>query len=554
MEKVKPFVEVEEELPLQGRKSSRKTTVISAGTNAGVLIGSQYCTTTAISAGTNAGVLIAGTNAGVLIGSQYSFKGDHNREVESNLYKNGGNEHSDVLFASKNPTVGDITNSETENLPAISSLQVPFSAKPHEERIEHATPDTGTSQNGNISLIKEIEPDVAEVYLEEVIKKPNTREFYCPHCDTCIQKVMLRDTEQEHTSAHCLERIRCTSCFSFLVPAECWPFSKPSEANKDNQDLPQGPPQQSSTTKKPPSSVTKLDDGSASAFEEPPPPAASGGAYLTVPQKPDLDSPAVAKPDSTQPLKGIVIDGGKPSTDSKKEEPAGTSEKETPQTKSALHDITRTTSITESRSDYKLEIVKSIVYGGLIESITSLSVVTSAASAGATPLKIVALALANLIGGLFVMGQNLWELRSDEPAETSRYHVLLGNRDNFAIHIPVAVLSYLVFGLIPPVVYGFSFQKSNNTDFKLLAVAAASLICITILAIGKAHIQNPQKYSVYFTTILHYVLIGAMASGISYVAGDLIKKVMEKFGWLKSVAVTTPLPEMDSGTLSWASY
>ncbi|CBI29527.3 unnamed protein product, partial [Vitis vinifera] len=55
----------------------------------------------------------------------------------------------------------------------------------------------------------------------------------------------------------------------------------------------------------------------------------------------------------------------------------------------------------------KWEILKSIVYGGLIESITSLSIVTSAAGADATTLNILALGLANLIGGLFVIGHNV---------------------------------------------------------------------------------------------------------------------------------------------------
>nr|KYP59406.1 hypothetical protein KK1_014841 [Cajanus cajan] len=53
------------------------------------------------------------------------------------------------------------------------------------------------------------------------------------------------------------------------------------------------------------------------------------------------------------------------------------------------------------------EILKSVVYGGLAELLASLSVVTSAASADATTLSIVALGIANLIGGLSVLGHNV---------------------------------------------------------------------------------------------------------------------------------------------------
>ena len=109
-----------------------------------------------------------------------------------------------------------------------------------------------------------------------------------------------------------------------------------------------------------------------------------------------------------------------------------------------------TTLFSEQDSPKSWEIVKSMVYGGLVESITSLGIVTSAASGDATTCKkavdlysfetteqiiritsslesqgysfgkmvrhsiffyfavnIVALALANLIGGLFVIAHNV---------------------------------------------------------------------------------------------------------------------------------------------------
>ncbi|XP_028108237.1 membrane protein of ER body 2-like [Camellia sinensis] len=59
-----------------------------------------------------------------------------------------------------------------------------------------------------------------------------------------------------------------------------------------------------------------------------------------------------------------------------------------------------------------LEILKSVVYGGLMESMTSLSVVSSAAAADATTMNIVAMGLANLIGGFFIFGPNVSNLLS----------------------------------------------------------------------------------------------------------------------------------------------
>ncbi|KAI7984091.1 Membrane protein of ER body 1 [Camellia lanceoleosa] len=136
-----------------------------------------------------------------------------------------------------------------------------------------------------------------------------------------------------------------------------------------------------------------------------------------------------------------------------------------------------------------LEILKSVVYGGLMKSMTSLSVVSSAAAADATTVNIVAMGLANLIGGLFIIGPNLRELKNEESGQVDRYKELLGQRKNFLLHATVAVLAFLIFGLIPPVTYGFSFHQTDDKNLKLVVVTAASLLCIAILAIGKAYIH-----------------------------------------------------------------
>ncbi|XP_058084174.1 membrane protein of ER body-like protein isoform X11 [Magnolia sinica] len=210
---------------------------------------------------------------------------------------------------------------------------------------------------------------------------------------------------------------------------------------------------------------------------------------------------------------------------------------------------------------HEWDILKSIVYGGLIESITSLGVVSSAAGSEAATLNIVALGLANLIGGLFVISHNLKELRNEQRSANDQneqnldqYQEILGRRENFWRHVVVAVFSYIIFGLIPPVIYGFSFRKTDNKEYKLIAVAAASLLCIALLAIGKAHVRKAPK--TYIKTLLYYVGTGMLASGLSYVAGQLIKKLLEKLGWFDSGAANpmSVFVETRSMRSGWASY
>ncbi|KAL6210960.1 hypothetical protein ACLB2K_016189 [Fragaria x ananassa] len=202
----------------------------------------------------------------------------------------------------------------------------------------------------------------------------------------------------------------------------------------------------------------------------------------------------------------------------------------------------------------RLEIIKSIVYGGLTEAIASLSIVASAASADTATVNIFVLALANLLGGLFIIGHNLWELKADQ--DDSKYQEVLGNKENFFFHSPVAILSFLVFGLVPPLVYGFSFPNSDDSDLKIAAVAGSSLLCIILLAIGKAYIQTPPKK--YIKTVLYYVVIGVGVAGLSYLAGDLIDKLVRKLGWFSSaVAGGLPLPHqtmMSTVKPAWESW
>ena len=141
-------------------------------------------------------------------------------------------------------------------------------------------------------------------------------------------------------------------------------------------------------------------------------------------------------------------------------------------------------------------------------------------------------------------------------AEVDKYYELLGNRDNFYLHAFFAILSFLIFGLVPPLVYGFSFGESDDKDMKLAAVAGASLICITFLAIAKAHTQITNKtFMTYFKTVTFYVTSGVLASLLTYLAGAQMKKLVEQLGWFQpkpNFAFT--LPEISVENSGWGSY
>ncbi|AES98434.2 hypothetical protein MtrunA17_Chr5g0428711 [Medicago truncatula] len=206
----------------------------------------------------------------------------------------------------------------------------------------------------------------------------------------------------------------------------------------------------------------------------------------------------------------------------------------------------------------KWEIVKSIVYGGLVESITSLGIVSSAASSGATPLNIITLGFANLIGGLFILGHNLKELKDShsrgQQLQTNvqdRYQELLGNRSNFVFHAVIAVFSFLIFGSVPLIIYGILINKNYYDEVKLAIVAATSVACIILLTVGKVYTRRPPKS--YIKTVLYYVTMALAASGLSYIAGKLFKDLLEKFNHSESgFAINMPISDTSMET-TWMS-
>ncbi|XP_050252710.1 membrane protein of ER body 1-like isoform X37 [Quercus robur] len=448
-----------------------------------------------------------------------------------------------------------------------------------------ASKDSVQEQDANASPSINIETTehgselrATELYFEALYNKPGKHAFYCPNCKACIDKVLLQSTEDVLIPRR-RERddyeLRCPSCFEFLKPIGDWIFRKPATSepgihevlsnvakptDSRIQELPsnEAKPTESRSYEIPSNETKPTDTRIYEILSDEAKPTNSNKAKPTGSRiyKIPLDE---AKPTSSR-IYVIPPDGAKP-TDSKISEIPFDEPKPTEGEQVIVVDPSPLPETTPSQQGVvKYEILKSLVYGGLIELITSLGVVTSAASADATTLNIVALALANLITGVFLIGHNLQELKNDQSTvvlnetdeQVDRYQELLGQKRNFVLHASVAILSFLVFGLVPPVVYGFSFYQSDNRNLKLAVAAAAGLLCITVLAIVKAYTQKPSKWSIYITTILYYLSIGIGASGISYLAGYLVRKLIEKLGWFESSVAT--IQPMSFEKLAWESY
>lgn len=155
----------------------------------------------------------------------------------------------------------------------------------------------------------------------------------------------------------------------------------------------------------------------------------------------------------------------------------------------------------------------------------------------------------------------LLELRDDKSGDDvrqtntqeNRYQEQLGRHENFILHAVVAILSFLIFGSVPIVVYGFLIRKNYQTELKLAAVATASMICIILLAAGKVYTKRPPKS--YSKTIFYYVTMSLAASGVSYIVGGLIMDFIEKLSNSQSgVAITMPRSGLGTMDAALRSY
>ncbi|KAJ4971644.1 hypothetical protein NE237_004743 [Protea cynaroides] len=474
----------------------------------------------------------------------FYFEGNEIGGIEYNYHideEKLGNEKSDY----------NITKSDSQkSLVAVDDLKRDGNLKEDSLHDFHLLPSEKLESGGNLSfepfdfgleecaddtLFKDGRQEVTELDVERVIEEQNTHDLYCPNCNSCItRRVILRKRKRKIRSIHYdgkREKIdtvvnldgstsapaiiddnlsttppvddpvreterdifRCVSCFTFFIPTVKQMGNQNLLDLKDNEWLKELCVIEVNHSGWSGGLVGEQRSGDNDAVNIPTDPEInvdsghSVGAVVNVPTDPEVNVDSTA--------------------------------------------LGRT---------YEWDVLKSIIYGGLIESITSLGVVSSAAATDSTTLNIVILGLANLMSGLIILIHNIKELNKDCHGETSqgssnidRYQETLGRRENFRLHAVVAVMSYIVFGLLPPVIYGFSFYSSNDKLYKLITCGAASFVCIILLSIGKAYVQKPPKP--YVKTVLNNLLVGLTASGLCYAVGLLSERLLEKLGWFETL-------------------
>ncbi|GJX15327.1 membrane protein of ER body-like protein [Tanacetum coccineum] len=367
------------------------------------------------------------------------------------------------------------------------------------------------------------EEEVVELEFEKVKPKLDTHTMHCPNCDQHITRVVLRRKIIRKQPPAKIEQDKhdlfgCLSCFSLFTFTDngCFnPFS--IFGNKHDSSAVQQ------------AGVVPPEDGNCFSIfqvfrkekdsEKTKPTNANQEPQQQIPGKVvnrDPEQPIQGKVNQPPPTSDNIVTGKRPIVQGVTTKPnvGGTPmpEEQLPPSQRPSHGEEThiyippgVSTITQEQthelpghSFEPVEILKSIVYGGLMEVIASLSIVASASAGGAST-------------RLPLACHNIWDLRddcykfssqqADGQESRTKYKELLGRVEHFPLHVFLAILSFLVFGIIPPVAYGYAFHETSDKDFTIMVVA----ICAVAV------------------------------SGVSYAAGNLAMRLIEKLGLFETV-------------------
>lgn len=107
------------------------------------------------------------------------------------------------------------------------------------------------------------------------------------------------------------------------------------------------------------------------------------------------------------------------------------------------------------------------------------------------------------------------------------YQTLLGNRRKVKLHCFVVVVSFIFFGVIPPLFYGLSFKRTDKGHYKAAVVLAAALVCVIFLSFAKAYAFGMKRLK----TVAEYTGMAIGASALSFIASQIASDLFEKYGF-----------------------
>lgn len=162
------------------------------------------------------------------------------------------------------------------------------------------------------------------------------------------------------------------------------------------------------------------------------------------------------------------------------------------------------------------------VYGGIDGAVTTFAVVAGATGARFDTKIILVLGFANLIADGFSMGVGSY-LSSKSEQELMRKRGESTNDEASPVINGVSTYaSFILFGLVPLLIYLFNFLFDNNVANLFLI----SIVLTTFAFMGIGVLKSRVAETPLARAIAETVVLGAIAASLAYILGDLLERLI----------------------------
>lgn len=163
------------------------------------------------------------------------------------------------------------------------------------------------------------------------------------------------------------------------------------------------------------------------------------------------------------------------------------------------------------------------VYGAIDGTVTTFAVVAAAAGAGLSPIVVIILGVANLVGDGFSMGASAY------LAAQSKRDLKAKKSQDITQETPIGdgiatFISFVIVGFVPILAYVVDAVLSLKTPKDMLFTISAVLAALTFVMIGllKARVTHTGRLRAASETLL----LGAIAAGLAYGLGYVLEKAL----------------------------
>jgi vacuolar iron transporter family protein len=162
------------------------------------------------------------------------------------------------------------------------------------------------------------------------------------------------------------------------------------------------------------------------------------------------------------------------------------------------------------------------VYGGIDGAVTTFAVVAGATGARFDLKIIVVLGFANLIADGFSMGVGSYLSKKSEIELMAKRGESVKDEPSPLINGITTYLSFILFGVVPLLVYTIDLMFGFNTNNLFLISILSTAVAFFGIGLLKSRVAKTPVIRAVFET----VALGLIAAVLAYVLGDLLERII----------------------------